>query len=141
MRKLTKRVQAGGLWFDVPVNTNYVSIEDTGAVCVSVTKPMIYLYPQDKGWTSNSLYPARIMVDLEGADWRECCWYVGDQVDGEVVERREWMVRGVEAMGEMAGEFLNKSLDATRKEALAYAYCADKVAKLAAKIRAGEVEQ
>ncbi len=37
-------------------------------------------------------------ADIDGADWRECCWYVGDQVDGENVERLKWMSRGAETV-------------------------------------------
>ncbi|QHJ83850.1 MAG: hypothetical protein [Bacteriophage sp.] len=93
MKKLTKRVQAGGLWFDVPVNINYVAFSHSGDVYCYLRKP-----PKPVASWKRSMFQPCGMVSLEGADWRECCWYVGDQVDGEVAERREWMARGAEAV-------------------------------------------
>ena len=97
MKKLTKRVLAGGLWFDVPFDTQYVAMDETAGVFAYSEKPVA------KGWfcdVESSSATEVCRVDLEGADWRECCWYVGDQVDGEAAERREWMARGVDTFGE-----------------------------------------
>lgn len=90
MKKLTKRVQACGLWFDVPVNIKYVAFSHTGDVYCYLSKPPKPI----ADWKRSMFHPCG-SVSLEGADWRECCWYVGDQIDGEDAERREWMARGV----------------------------------------------
>ena len=97
MKKLTKRVQAGGLWFDVPCNTQYLAIHSSGMVDAYTDKPYIAT-ESSQGWCQRvAMIAGRVVqVDLGGADWRECCWYVGDQVDGEAAERREWMARGVD---------------------------------------------
>ena len=100
MKKLTKRVQAGGLWFDVPADTATVMVNAFGQVlAISIG---VVLSKGEHNWVieygiDDFVCPVG-SVDLEGADWRECCWYVGDQVDGEVAERREWMARGAETV-------------------------------------------
>lgn len=88
MKKLTKRVQAGGLWFDVNENTKSVTIDSDGHACC--WQGDVFIAPGGSGWSGCGCDPIG-RVDLEGADWRECCWYVGDQEDGEAVERREWV--------------------------------------------------
>lgn len=82
MKKLTKRVQAGGLWFDVPLNVNYLAFNENGDGIISQSK--LVIAKRDRKWFSEDgeYYLTRYTVDLEGADWRECCWYVGDQVYG-----------------------------------------------------------
>ena len=123
MKKLTKRVQAGGLWFDVPVNINYVAVSHTGDVYCYQRKPIQPVY----NWNRSMYHPCG-SVSLEGADWRECCWYVGDQVGGEDAERREWMARGVElAINKLKG-LGDKSYSPYELECLSNS------------IRAGEVE-
>ncbi|GAA0517599.1 hypothetical protein GCM10009414_29020 [Tatumella terrea] len=123
MKKLTKRVQAGGLWFDVPVNINYVAFSHSGDVYCYLRKP-----PKPVASWKRSMFQPCGMVSLEGADWRECCWYVGDQLDGEDTERREWMARGVElAINKLKG-LGDKSYSPYELECLSNS------------IRAGEVE-
>ncbi|WP_025902353.1 hypothetical protein [Tatumella sp. UCD-D_suzukii] len=98
MKKLTKRVQADGLWFDVPADTASVMVNAFGQVlAISIG---VVLSKGEHNWVikhgiDDFVCPVGV-VDLGGADWRECCWYVGDQFDGEDAERREWMARGVE---------------------------------------------
>ena len=91
MKKLTKRVQAGGLWFDVEEGINFITFDADGEVSTHQNEPKA----NDGYWLSRWAN-LEIQVDLEGTDWRECCWYVGDQTDGESVERREWVARGAE---------------------------------------------
>lgn len=97
MKKLTKRVQAGGLWFDVPVFTSNVVANGDGSVWAINIIAACKLIRESDDWrfpiAEGGEYACVGSVSLEGADWRECCWFVGDQVDGEAVERREWMAR------------------------------------------------
>ena len=121
MKKLTKRVQAGGLWFDVPLNTMYVAFDIVGFVMTFTEEPI----PSSLTWKNEDLVIARI--DLEGVVWRECCWYVGDQVDGESAERREWMARGVELTGIYLREWFSHEVESRSED-------------YANKIRSGEVD-
>lgn len=125
MRKLTKRVQAGGFWFDVPASAQWLCVDSDGELKVSY-------YEQDKPFGSDSDYwigasSICVHVDLEGADWRECCWYVGDQTEGESVERREWMARGAEMAGIHLRNWFNHEVESHSEE-------------FAEKIRSGEVK-
>ena len=131
MKKLTKRVKAGELWFDVPVNVNYVAFSHTGDVYGYLREP-----PKSIVDWKQSVFQPFGMVSLEGADWRECCWYVGDQVDGEAVERREWMARGVEKSIELIS---GSSWDESDGDGIVAA--TDAMEIIAAKIRAGEIDQ
>lgn len=87
MKKLTKRVQADGLWFDVPADTASVMVNAFGQVlAISIG---VVLSKGEHNWVikhgiDDFVCPVGV-VDLGGADWRECCWYVGDQFDGEYV--------------------------------------------------------
>ena len=133
MKKLTKRVQAGGLWFDVPSNSEYICFEFDGRVVSSESsiKPVA-----GGGWMYGNSHRCQVgFVDLEGADWRECCWYVGDQVDGEAVERREWMARCAETV---VSRLENGVIGADKYEGV----CASiKIGRVTIKeIRAGEVD-
>ena len=91
MKKLTKRVLAGGLWFDVNEDIKFITFDEDGEVSTHISQPK-----SGEGCWLDRWENLEIAVDLEGADWRECRWYIGDQVDGEAVERRDLMARGVE---------------------------------------------
>ena len=135
MKKLTKRVQAGGLWFDVPVDTTHVAVQPSGHIfAFNGNAPTICC--SGDCWVSldgdSFLLPR---VDLEGEDWRECCWYVRDQTDGEAVERREWMARGVEKSIELISAH---SWDESEGDGIVAA--TDAMEIIAAKIRAREVD-
>lgn len=125
MKKLTKRVQAGGLWFDVPANINYVAFSHTGDVYCYLREP-----PKPVTDWKKSMFQPCGLVSLDGADWRECCWYVGDQAGGEAVERREWMARGCE----MAITNAFDTVPSTRLQ------MTSRLCAYAAKIRSGEIE-
>lgn len=127
MRKLTKRVQAGGLWFDVNKNAKSVTFDANGDVCC--WQGDVYIAPNGAGWSGCGCDPVG-RVDLEGADWRECGFYVGDQVDGEAVERREWMARGADSVVEALSS----------SGAFTFGECVEVTANHAEKIRDGEVE-
>ena len=122
MKKLTKRVQAGGLWFDVEEGINFITFDDDGEVSTHQDEPK-----SGDGYWLSRWANLEIQVDLEGADWRKCCWYVGDQEDGEAVERREWMALGVEKS--MHGVRLTND-----------PYVKDSLIDLLNSIRSGEVE-
>ena len=129
MKKLTKRVQAGGLWFDVPTCCRIITFDQDGAVSfISGNAEPVASDTFGKWVNTKSClhWLNRGRVDLEGADWRECCWFVGDQVDGEDVEHREWMAEGIAAwIDSRQGRW-----NGTTKEAEYFA----------GKIRAGEIE-
>lgn len=127
MKKLTKCVKAGGLWFDVPLNTTHVSADSFGMIKAHTAKP---INTGMESWLCPGFDDFVCYFDLEGADWHECCWYVGDQVDGEDAKSREWMARGVD-----------DAVDSlSRSGAFTFGDCLVVVATHAAKIRAGEVE-
>lgn len=99
MKKLTKRVQAGGLWFDVPSDAKWLTVGESGIVHAFDVSEKPFISKCLGRWHSENQrfrYECMIeIVDLDGEDWRECCWFVGDQVDGKDAERREWMTRGI----------------------------------------------
>lgn len=106
MKKLTKRVQADGLWFDVPADTASVMVNAFGQVlAISIG---VVLSKGEHNWVIEHGIDDFVClvgsVDLEGTDWRECCWFVGDQVGGELAECREWMARGVDVVAEVTGK-------------------------------------
>ncbi|QHJ84146.1 MAG: hypothetical protein [Bacteriophage sp.] len=143
MKKLTKRVQAGGLWFDAPFDAEFIFILPNGEVCSSPDKPI----PMERvdstlnGWLSLSTDLIGL-VDLRGdgtmrADWRECCWYVGDQVSGEESERREWMAQGAIMSSEQLADTA-KSLSPRSSELIKSAARACFI--LASRIRSGAID-
>lgn len=138
MKKLTKRVKAGGLWFDVPMFTSHIVINGNGYVWAINIVAASDLNRDSNDWrfpiTEGGEYTHIGNVDLEGADWRECCWYVGDQADGESVERRDWMARGLD----YGVTLVNRNGDS--KTALVVDLFASAMKHIAAKIRAGEIE-
>lgn len=87
MKKLTKRVEAGGLWFDVPARTSSIVATAFGELFAISTGVILRQGACDWVIRYGSEDFACLIgaIDLEGKDWRECCWYVGDQVDGEYV--------------------------------------------------------
>ena len=93
MKKLTKRVQAGGLWFDVDKDSTHIAIDRSGEVFSY--KDEIGISLGHSGWMGRGAESIG-EVSFDDEDWRDCCWYVGDQTDSEAVERREWMARGVD---------------------------------------------
>lgn len=128
MKKLTKRVQAGGLWFDAPVWADHVQVGRDGYVYYSNGR---LLRATNAGvWYSLDLeYVRDGNVDLEGSDWRECCWYIGDQEDGELIERRRWVARGIESAMDVIHSLYNDS------------YLVGRLEKLASQVRSGEIDQ
>lgn len=145
MKKLTKRVNAGGLWFDVHQGTEYLAFDRDGEVFGYDNKPE---HSPDGTWEGS--YPdAYGYVDLEGADWRECYWYVGEQTYSEESERREWMARGVESIEKIASEHCDTdcimdrhgiSYEDAELRANGAQELAGEIAAYAAKIRSGEVD-
>ena len=79
MKKLTKRVKVGGMLLDVPLNATHVSADSFGMIKAHTAKP---INVGMESWLCAGFDDFVCYIDLEGADWRECCWYVGDQVDG-----------------------------------------------------------
>lgn len=89
MKKLTKRVQAGGLWFDVPPGSEYLSLDSFGTVKSHTQKPSNVGM---ESWLSPGVDDFVCYADIDDADWRECCWYVGDQADSKPKEQPvAWM--------------------------------------------------
>lgn len=135
MKKLTKRVQAGGLWFDVKLGTKYLCVCDVGVLWQSEEKPLIYIYSHSNDWNSKSMSSTGYHLDLDGKNWRECCWYVGDQVDGDAAERREWMARGAKTV---VSRLENGVVGADKYEGVCFSI---NIGKHALRdIRAGEVD-
>ena len=128
MKKLTKRVQAGGLWFDVPLWVTHIHVSPGGNLVFSDN--VLQYAEKGKLWFSDSAeyYQSDVLIDLEGIDWRECCWYVGDQEDGEAVERREGIARGVELSIDKVQSMFDDS------------YINGELKLLLLEIRSGEVE-
>ena len=78
MKKLTKRAPAGGLWFDVRPETTHIAADADGEINEFVVMPEPNA--SSGAWIRSSGYRLPLcIVDLDGKDWRECCWYVGDQ--------------------------------------------------------------
>lgn len=127
MKKLTKRVKVEDLYIDVPVNSEWVvASPDTGVLISS--EQSVSPIPGENNWLfANPFRVNLLQVDLSGKNWRECCWYVGDQVDGEGAERREWMARGVDSFGEYHN-FSDKQ------------FAQNAAKKFADKIRSGEID-
>ena len=86
MKKLTKRVQIFDLFIDVPKNTFHV-VADSDGQLRAVSSEVTVIRGID-GWRYSVNDGGEVTcvcrVDLEGLNWWECCWFVGDQVDGEV---------------------------------------------------------
>ena len=133
MKKLTKRVKAGGMLLDVPLNATHVSADSFGMIKAHTAKP---INVGMESWLCAGFDDFVCYIDLEGADWRECCWYVGDQVDGESVERREWMARGVGVVASATETLDTGDALLNKVSSIIYQICV----KVSDKIRAGEVE-
>lgn len=100
MKKLTKRVQISDLFIDVPKNTFHV-VADSDGQLRAVNSKVTVIRGID-GWQYSVNDGGEVScvcrVDLEGLNWWECCWFVGNQGDAEVIERRLLQAEGAAAV-------------------------------------------
>lgn len=112
MKKLTKRAKIKNLWFDVPMFTSHVVVNGNGSVWAINIIAACNLNLDSNDWrfpiTDGGEYAHVGSVDLEGADWRRYCFYVGDQRFGEEVERQECITSLLSKFREIENNWFNQ---------------------------------